>query len=155
VAATLAVLADIITAHEGAIGAAPGGGEGEDGDGGGFGAVLDAVLDPLLEMCRRSSDALRPDSGARLDDGPGHADPSAQPAFVLNCVAVVQAVLARHACCAARAAALSETAEELTRQLVRGEVARLLGRSGLAEIVERMRLYQVGQGVETGRCKPG
>ncbi|GBF95228.1 hypothetical protein Rsub_07943 [Raphidocelis subcapitata] len=146
VAVALGVLADVVAAHEGAIGAAPGGGEGEDGEDGGFGAVLGAVLDPLLEMCRRSSEALRPDSGARLDDGPGHADPSAQHAFMLNCVAAVQAALAPHACCAARGAALAGTAEELMRQLARGEVARLLGRSGLAEIAERMRLYRASGG---------
>jgi hypothetical protein len=147
VSAALGVLAEIVAAHEGALGRADAGG-GDDG----FGPVLDAVLDPLLEACRRSSDALRPDSGARLDDAPAHSDPAAQPTFMLNCVAAVQAALAPHACCAGRAAALAATADDAVRQLVRGEVARLLARCGLAEIAERMRVYQVGGlGVGVGR----
>ncbi len=152
VAAALQLLAEIIAAHEGALGGGGGGGDEADGDGG-FAAVLDAVVDPLLETCRRSSDALRPDSASRLDEAPAHAaDPSAQPVFMLNCVAAVQAVMAPHACCAPRAGALAATAEELVRQLVRGEASRLLGRSGLSEIVERMRLYQVRAG---GVCVGG
>jgi hypothetical protein len=39
-------------------------------------AVLAAVLDPLLEMVRRSAEVLSPDSPARLDDG-GRLDPTA------------------------------------------------------------------------------
>lgn len=144
VGGALQTLSEIIRAHERALGA---GGDGSGAGSAEFAPVLDAVVDPLLEMCRRSSEALRPDSGARLDEAPAHADPAAQPIFLLNCVSAVQGVLAERPCCAPRAAALARTAEELLRALVRGEVARLLGRSGLAEIAERMRLYQVGVGL--------
>ncbi|KIZ02121.1 Conserved oligomeric Golgi complex subunit 6 [Monoraphidium neglectum] len=146
VAATLATLSEIVAAHEGALGGSAAGGDGGGGGDEGMSQVLDAVLEPMLEMCRRSSEALRPDSGARLDEAPAQLDPSAQPAFLLNCVSAAQAALAPHACCAPRAAALAGAAEELVRQLVRGEVARLLGRCGLAEVAERVRLYKASGG---------
>jgi hypothetical protein len=88
---TLQVLADVLTAYEGsmqrsapqqqqqqtsnatsAAADAAGGVLGEDGISG----VLSAVLEPLLEMIRRSAEALSPDSPARLDDG-GRLDPTA------------------------------------------------------------------------------
>jgi hypothetical protein len=97
---TLQVLADVLTAYEGSMqrsapqqqqqqqnaaaannsaaaagsgdAAAAGGVLGEDGISG----VLSAVLEPLLEMIRRSAEALSPDSPARLDDG-GRLDPTA------------------------------------------------------------------------------
>jgi len=54
---------------------------GEDASGGvlgddGLSGVLAAVLEPLLEMIRRSAEALSPDSPARLDDG-GRLNPTA------------------------------------------------------------------------------
>ncbi|KAI8473219.1 MAG: component of oligomeric golgi complex 6 [Monoraphidium minutum] len=139
--AALQTLAEIIAGHESALGGAPGA---DDADA--LAPVLAAAVDPLLEMCRRSGEALRPDSGARLDEAPATLDPSAQPVFMLNCVAAVQAALAPHACCAPRAAALAAEADALITTLARGEVARLLGRCGLAEVVERMRLYQASGG---------
>jgi hypothetical protein len=86
------LLSEIITAHEGSLqaaarstrprqqqpadgstaAAAESGGAAEDG----LEAVLAAVLDPLLEMVRRSAEVLSPDSPARLDDG-GRLDPTA------------------------------------------------------------------------------
>lgn len=42
----------------------------------GLDGVLAAVLDPLLEMVKRSAEALSPDSPARLDDG-AKLDPTA------------------------------------------------------------------------------
>jgi hypothetical protein len=87
------LLAEIITAHEGSLQAAAStrpqqqqpaadgstaaaaaepGSLVEDG----MEAVLAAVLDPLLEMVRRSAEVLSPDSPARLDDG-GRLDPTA------------------------------------------------------------------------------
>jgi hypothetical protein len=87
------LLAEIITAHEGSLQAAastrpqqqqppPDGSTpaaaaefGSTADDG-MGAVLCAVLDPLLEMVRRSAEVLSPDSPARLDDG-GRLDPTA------------------------------------------------------------------------------
>ena len=56
VAATLQTLSEVMNAYESALHSeASGGDDGEDGASGaqGFAAVLDAILDPLLEMCRR------------------------------------------------------------------------------------------------------
>jgi hypothetical protein len=84
---TLQVLAEIVTAYEGsmqrstaqqqpneaaAAGEAAGGVLGDDG----LSGVLAAVLEPLMEVIRRSAEALSPDSPARLDDG-GRLDPTA------------------------------------------------------------------------------
>jgi hypothetical protein len=94
---TLQVLAEIMTAYEGsmqrssattqqqqqqqqqgsgpdaaAAGEAAGGVLGDDG----LSGVLSAVLEPLVEMIRRSAEVLSPDSPARLDDG-GRLDPTA------------------------------------------------------------------------------
>lgn len=55
-----------------AVGDAAGGVLGDDG----LSGVLAAVLEPLLEMIRRSAEALSPDSPARLDDG-GRLNPTA------------------------------------------------------------------------------
>ena len=140
VPAALAALREIVAAHESALGggAADGGEADED-----FAPVLAAALDPLLEMCRRSSEALAPDGGARLDDAPAHAaGAAAQPIFLLNCVEAVRAALAPHACCARRAAALADEANALLRQAVRAEAARVLGRCGLGEVAERVRRHR-------------
>lgn len=94
---TLQVLAEIMTAYEGsmqrstatqqqqqqqsaageeaaaaAAGEVAGGVLGDDG----LSGVLAAVLEPLVEMIRRSAEVLSPDSPARLDDG-GRLDPTA------------------------------------------------------------------------------
>eukprot|EP00879_Flechtneria_rotunda_P009830 GHRR01010282.1.p1 GENE.GHRR01010282.1~~GHRR01010282.1.p1 ORF type:complete len:398 (+),score=135.87 GHRR01010282.1:1055-2248(+) len=56
-------------------------------------AILNAVLVPLLEMVKRSAEALSPDSPARLDDG-GKLDPMAYRVYIINCMAACQATLA-------------------------------------------------------------
>jgi hypothetical protein len=94
------LLSEIITAHEGSLQAAAlssrprqqqqqtadasdgstaaeaAAAEGVAAEDSGLEAVLAAVLDPLLEMVRRSAEVLSPDSPARLDDG-GRLDPTA------------------------------------------------------------------------------
>jgi hypothetical protein len=107
VSQAMQLLAEIITAHEGSLQAAAStrpqqqqqapadGSSSSAGSGGssaeqdGMEAVLAAVLDPLLEMVRRSAEVLSPDSPARLDDG-GRLDPTAHKVR-LSCQLLVAA----------------------------------------------------------------
>jgi cytoskeletal protein RodZ len=102
VSQAMQLLTEIITAHEGSLQASAttrpqqqqpppdsstaaaaaesGSTAAEDG----MEAVLAAVLDPLLEMVRRSAEVLSPDSPARLDDG-GRLDPTAHKVRMTCC----------------------------------------------------------------------
>ncbi len=92
-AAALHQLQEILSAHEGALqNAMPGDAE-DNADGASasaeFAPVLAAVLDPLMEMCRRSAEVLSPDSPARLDAG-SQLDPSSYHVYLINCLAAMQ-----------------------------------------------------------------
>ncbi|KXZ42799.1 hypothetical protein GPECTOR_117g364 [Gonium pectorale] len=106
-----------------------------------LGPVLAAVLDPLTEMCERSAEALTPDAPSRVDEVAA-IDPSAHRIYLINCLAAVWAVLQHRAAASARARQVLDSIEAHTAALVGGEVGRLLARCGLAELVERLRLYQ-------------
>lgn len=71
-------------------------------------------------------------------------DPAAQRVFLVNCLATVHGGLARHACCQARARAVRERLDGHLAGLVGGAAGALLARCGLAEVAERVRLYQEG-----------
>ncbi|KAF6250612.1 component of oligomeric golgi complex 6 [Scenedesmus sp. NREL 46B-D3] len=161
VSQAMQLLSEIITAHEGSLQAAastrpqqqPQAADGSDSSTAaaaaaeagpaedGMDAVLAAVLDPLLQMVRTSAEVLSPDSPARLDDG-GRLDPTAHKIYIINCLAAMQSVLALRAAAAGRATQLAEAINSQLDSLVGQEVGRLLARSGLAEVVERVRLYQ-------------
>jgi len=66
--------------------------EDEDADGD-FLAVVDAVVDPLLEACRRGGEVLSPHSAARLGGAAG-LDPAAHPTYLANCYEGARAALA-------------------------------------------------------------
>ncbi|KAF8056126.1 COG6 [Scenedesmus sp. PABB004] len=155
---TLSLLGELVTAFEGSMHAsaaqpqapaAPGDGAPAGAGGGaaslegeeGLARVLGAVLEPLLAMVSASAEALSPDSPARLDDG-SKLDPTAHKVFTINCLAACQATLALRPAAAARAAALAGAVNAQLEALVAQEVGRLLARSGLAEVVERVRLYK-------------
>eukprot|EP00878_Enallax_costatus_P013888 GHUV01014523.1.p1 GENE.GHUV01014523.1~~GHUV01014523.1.p1 ORF type:complete len:522 (+),score=161.40 GHUV01014523.1:61-1626(+) len=107
----------------------------------GLSSVLSAVLDPLLEMIKRSAEALSPNSPARLDDGT-KLDPTAHKVYLINCLSVCQQTLAVRPAAAAPAQQSAELINSHLNSLVGQEAGWLLARSGLAEVVERVRLYQ-------------
>ncbi|KAG2497264.1 hypothetical protein HYH03_004848 [Edaphochlamys debaryana] len=106
-----------------------------------LGPVLGAVLDPLVDMCERSAEALTPDAPSRVDEGPWPLDPTAHRVYLINCLAAVWTVLQHRPAAATRARQVMDSIEAHTAALVGGEVGRLLARCGLAELVERLRLY--------------
>ena len=77
-----------------------------------------------------------------MDEG-SHLAPGARHMYLVNCLAAMQAPLSRHACAAGRAAALGQLVEAHVAALVGGAVGATLARTRIAEIMERMRLYQV------------
>jgi Conserved oligomeric complex COG6 len=79
----------------------------------------------------------------RLDDG-SHLSPGARRIYLINCLAAIQHPLAQHACSRLRAAKLGELMEAHVSALVGGEVGTVLAKTKLAEILERIRFYQVG-----------
>uniref|UniRef100_A0A383VY11 Conserved oligomeric Golgi complex subunit 6 n=1 Tax=Tetradesmus obliquus TaxID=3088 RepID=A0A383VY11_TETOB len=158
VSQAMQLLSEIITAHEGSLQAAglssstqqqqqqPAADGSTPAAEQGLEAVLAAVLDPLLEMVRRSAEALSPDSPARLDDG-GRLDPTAHKVYTINCLAAMQSVLALRPAAAGRATQMADAINSQLDSLVGQEVGRLLARSGLAEVVERVRLYQASASI--------
>ncbi|KAI3423947.1 hypothetical protein D9Q98_009781 [Chlorella vulgaris] len=127
--------ADLVTSYEQSLeGQQPGGADD-------FAAVLAALVDPLAEMCRRSSEALNPTSSSRVDEG-SHLDPTDQRVFMVNCLFALAAPLAGHECALAQAQQLHDALEEHVAAVVSAEVARTLGKCGLAEVVDRLRELQ-------------
>lgn len=109
-----------------------------------FAPVLALVLDPLVEACERSSEALVADSPARVDEGL-HLDPAAPRVYLINCLTAVEAVLAGRRCADNRARKLAAAVEGHVAALVGLEAGRLMGACGLAEVLERVRLHQSAQ----------
>ncbi|GIL61283.1 hypothetical protein Vafri_15679 [Volvox africanus] len=114
-----------------------------------LGPVLSAVLDPLAEMCEKSAEALTPDAPSRVDEV-ARLDPSAYRIYLVNCLAAVWAVLQHRAAASARARQVLDSIEVHTAALVGGEVGRLLARCGMAEVVERLKLYQQAEAGQVG-----
>lgn len=141
---TLHMLSEILAAHELALGV-----DEAEGEGGAaaeaLNAVLAAALDPLVEMCERSAEAISTDSPARLDEV-SNLDPTAYRVYLINCLAAMHATLAARGSARQRAKFISDQVEVQVSALVGGEVGRLLSRCGLAEIADRIRLYQMQAG---------
>lgn len=78
----------------------------------------------------------------RVDEG-RHLAPGARQIYLINCLAVMQAPLSRHACAEGRAAMLGQRIEGHVAALVGGAVGTTLAHTHIAEIMDRMRLYQV------------
>lgn len=105
--------------------------------------VLTAGLTPLLSMCEKSSEALSADAPSRVDEGK-HLDPSAQRVYLINCIHGIQTLLGRRAFMENWITKLGEMVEAHTAALVGGEVGVILSRVGMAEVLDRMRIYQEG-----------
>mmetsp|Transcript_20960 Transcript_20960/g.45865 ORF Transcript_20960/g.45865 Transcript_20960/m.45865 type:complete len:707 (+) Transcript_20960:171-2291(+) len=142
VAETSHQVLEIITAYESALEASPApqqGGSGAPNDE--LSPVLGAVLDPLVEMCERSAEALTPDAPSRVDEV-ARLDPAAHRIYLINCLSSVMNALGSRSSAAPRVRHLADMVEGHVSALVGGEVGRLLARCGLAEVVERLRLYK-------------
>ena len=106
-----------------------------------FDAVLSAVLIPLITAAERSSEALNPQAAGRVDDG-ANMDPADQHIYVINCLNELQRPLLGHSCAAPRVTAIRAAVEAHVSKLAAGEVQRILSGSGLAEVSERLTLYE-------------
>ncbi|CAL8463754.1 g3288 [Coccomyxa elongata] len=148
VAESLGQLVEIVAAFEESY-EADGGAGGAASSEAEFAPVLAAAIDPLVEMCERSSEALTPDAPSRVDER-SNLTPSAKQIYLINCLAAMAAALAGRTCCAGRAAALAAAAEAHMARLVGGEAGALLARCGLAEIADRVRLYTAGEKLAEG-----
>ncbi|KAJ9507813.1 hypothetical protein QJQ45_019281, partial [Haematococcus lacustris] len=155
---------EVVRAHESALGAgaAPPGIQGvagtdadKDGNVGGgeeLGPILAAMLDPIVEACQLSAEALLPDAPSRVDPvnssargaaGPwGALDPRARHVYLMNCLAHMATALGRHPCAAPRVQQLLGSVEGHVSALVGLEAGRLLSRCGLADVSARLRLYR-------------
>ncbi|EIE27799.1 component of oligomeric golgi complex 6 [Coccomyxa subellipsoidea C-169] len=148
VAESLGQLMEIVAAFEESY-EADGGAGGAASSEAEFAPVLAAAIDPLVEMCERSAEALTPDAPTRVDER-STLSPSAKQVYLTNCLSAMAAALGRRACCAGRAAALARAAEGHMARLVGGEAGALLARCGLAEIADRVRLYTAGEKLAEG-----
>jgi hypothetical protein len=120
-----------------------------------IGPVLSAILEPLVEACERSAEALAPDAPSRVDDagplgGQARVDPSARSIYLINCLSSAATALTHHPCAGQRASALSDAAEGHVSALVGLEAGRILAKCGLADIVGRLRVYRSHLGPSTG-----
>ena len=123
-----------------------------------------------MRVCAASSDASLWPPPYRVDEA-YHLDPSDEHVFVMNCLFTLQSPLSNRACAETRAQELrsvglaavptvcqcfrqalhrhspcracSAAQDSRLSQLVAVEVGRILAKSGLAEIVDRIKLYQV------------
>lgn len=103
--------------------------------------VLAAALNPLIETCERSAEALTPDAPSRVDEV-AKLDPAAHRIYLINCLLAITSALSARRVVLPRVQQLSDVIEGHISALVGGEVGRLLARCGLAEVLERLRLYQ-------------
>jgi hypothetical protein len=124
-----------------------------------IGPVLSAILEPLVEACERSAEALAPDAPSRVDEaglgGQTRVDPSARHIYLINCLSSAATALTHHPCAGQRAAALSDAIEGHVSALVGLEAGRILARCGLADIVGRLRVYRSHLGASNGSRGPG
>eukprot|EP00798_Chlamydomonas_sp_ICE-L_P018575 gene18575-25084_t len=143
---TVHQLMEIINAHESALESNPDPASSTDNSEGDefVGSILSAVVDPLAEMCERSAEALTPDAPSRVDEI-SKIDPCAHRIYLINCLSSVTTALSHRPTAQLRSRQLADMVEGHMSALVGGEAGRLLARCGLAEIVERMRLYQMNK----------
>uniref|UniRef100_A0A7S0RHC7 Conserved oligomeric Golgi complex subunit 6 n=1 Tax=Chlamydomonas leiostraca TaxID=1034604 RepID=A0A7S0RHC7_9CHLO len=140
-------LLEVVNAHESAMESAAGSGPG--GNAGGvedLGPVLGALLDPLVDACERSAEALKPDAPTRVDEGQARIDPSARHVYLINCLAAATSALVHRPSAAGRIRQLADVVDGHISALVGGEVGRILAACGLAEILDRLHLYQQQRG---------
>lgn len=136
-------LGEILSSYESAMHSSPDAAADE------MAPVMAAVLDPLVEQCERSGEALLSDAPSRVDEV-ARLDPSAHRVYLINCLSLMHSVLATHPCAATRSRMLADVIEGHVSALVGGEVGRLLARCGLSEVVERLRLYTNQGGADSG-----
>lgn len=92
-----------------------------------FASVLAAVIDPLVDACERSAEALSADVPTRVDEV-SRLDPSAHRVYLINCLAAMQATVATRSFTTARVKQLNDMLEAHMAALVGGQVGRLLAR---------------------------
>jgi hypothetical protein len=183
----MALLKDLAAAHASSMADGGGGGgsgrrrqEGEEGEGDAaadddFSAVVDAMVDPLLEACRRGGEVLSPHSASRLG-GAAALDPAAHPTYLANCYEAVRGALgglvvgqgaaeeagaasAASSAASLKAAAVAALLADQVDALVAREAGRLLlaggggeaGGGGLGDVAARLR---AGATVGTGDLAP-
>lgn len=143
----LSQLLEIISSHESALETTPGFSTDSESDE--LNQVLSSVLDPLVEACEKSCEALTPSAPSRVDEV-SVVDPSAREIYLINCLGSMVAALGSRKGYLTRAQKLSDLIEAHVSALVGGEVTQILSRCGLSEIIERMWHYKQSSTTATG-----
>ena len=136
----LSQLLEILSAYESALEMSPDM-HSTDAESEELGQVLSSVLDPLVEACEKSCEALTPNAPSRVDEV-SKVDPSAREIYLINCLGAMVVALGSRRGYLARAQKLSDAIEARVSALVGGEVGRILSQCGLSEIIERMWHYK-------------
>lgn len=110
------------------------------------GVILDisktvyGVIDPLIEACNQSSEALAVDAPTRLDET-NTLDPSARVVFLLNCLSVMQQPLVEREYLRHIVTSLDNRAGEHLNSLIEMERKHLLAECGMIDVEARVREY--------------
>lgn len=102
--------------------------------------TIAAVVDPLIDACNQSSEALALDAPTRLD-GAAKMDPSARETFLINCLDSMLRPLQGHAAADSKSADLKKQIELHLSNLVHMEHRRLLEMCGMYDIQARVQEY--------------
>ena len=73
----------------------------------------------------------------------GSLDPTALRVYIINCLSALEHTLAGHACCSARSQQLNKQISQQLSSLVSAQAGSVLGKSGLAEVADRLRRVQL------------
>jgi hypothetical protein len=130
--------------------------------------AVTAVLEPCIEACERSADAIDKTTGSidasREESAglpnitptpnitstpPAHRTRWAKEAYLLNCLHAMAAALGEFPSASSARDSLTSRVASLADKIADDEAGRLLGMSGVAEVRELIALYQ-GQRTERG-----
>lgn len=140
-------LLEIIAAHDSAIEATQERYESSEAH-----MTITAMVDPLIEACNQSSEALALDAPTRLD-GAAKMDPSARETFLINCLESMLRPLQGHRSADLKCTDLSKQIEAHLSNLVDMEHKRLLEKCGMYDVQARVREYLVhGSGSDGIMC---
>ncbi|KAK9719428.1 Golgi transport complex subunit 6, partial [Basidiobolus ranarum] len=88
-----------------------------------YSRILDGILDPLLRMCRASSQDL---------------DPIARSVFLINCIQYLQISLSRYQCTEEQMQLLNEETQGHSKALTEEYCIEILNKSGLSNIKDQL-----------------
>lgn len=98
-----------------------------------FAPILDAIVDPALQMCKNSSALL---TDKRVGKSP---EPAAEHIFLINCLAAIRSVLEDQDCCQSKHLVLTKDIQQHLMQLVDENATRILQSCGFKAQLEHDR----------------